>query len=492
MRTAPSREQTVGIEYYYSDTDGTDGQLRVRPADFQVQEIETIEPEPIDSPAGDYPHVVLRATLSNWDTNDFAQQLSDTLEISRERVSWAGTKDKHAITTQLFSVARINPPAESLQTIPNADIEVLGRIGRPLRFGDLGGNKFKIRVRDATDTVVLDAITAELHTQSVSDNHNRGDSNQTQTQTQTQTQDQDTLFEDTDEVSITIPNYFGHQRFGSRRPITHRVGRAIIRGAWREAVLQYIANSFSSEPAATQRAREFVTEQAGSPNPDWEEAIERMPSALRFERSMLHRLHAASASIESDVATWRHALMAVPENLQQLFVNAAQSDLFNRIISERLRQDIPIHRPVVGDIVCFQDQNSPSELPRPDPTRTQLTTERRVDIMQRHCERGRAFVTAPLVGTQSNLANSKPGEIEQKVLAQYNISPEDFDLPGAFNSTGTRRAMALQTDISTKLEINDENNSNTEHNYILEFALPPGAYATAVLREYLKVDPAKL
>ncbi|ERG96348.1 tRNA pseudouridine(13) synthase TruD [Haloquadratum walsbyi] len=481
MRTAPSREQTVGIEYYYSDTDGTDGQLRVRPADFQVQELETVDPESVDSPTGDYPHVLLRVTLSEWDTNDFAQRLSNDLEISRERISWAGTKDKHAITTQLFSVARIDPENNALFSIPNADVEVIGRIGRSLQFGDLGGNGFEIHVRNATDTTVVDAITAELHTHAMDSNHSQGEENR------------DPLSRGADEVSITVPNYFGHQRFGSHRSITHRVGRAVVRGAWREAVLQYVANSFESEPKATQRAREFVDEQAGSANPDWEEAIERMPGALRFERSMLHRLNAADASIESDAETWRHALMAVPENLQQLFINAAQSDLFNRIISERIRQDIPIHRPVVGDIVCFQDQNSPTGVKRADPTRTQLATERRVDIMRQHCERGRAFVTAPLIGTKTDLASNTPGEIEENVLAEYDITPADFDRPGAFNSTGTRRAMALQTDISTKIGVDRAGEDYDDiENYLLEFKLPPGAYATAVLREYLKVNPAKL
>lgn len=484
MRISPSREQTVGIEYYYSDTDGTDGRLRVRPADFQVREIETIEPEPIDASVGDYPHVLLRVTLSKWDTNDFVQQLSDNLEISRERVSWAGTKDKYAITTQLFSIARINPNNKSLTAIPNADIEVLGRIGRPLQFGDLGGNSFEICVRSATDTSVVDAITAELHAYTVSNNHSQDDDTQS------------VYAGDANKVSIAFPNYFGHQRFGSRRPITHRVGRAIVRDAWRDAVLQYVANSFESEPETTQRAREFASEQAGSSRPDWEEAIERMPNALRFEQSMLHRLNEANANIDSDAATWRHALMAVPKNLQRLFVNAAQSDLFNRIISERLRHDIPIHRPIAGDIVCFQDQNSPTEVIRPDPARTQLTTERRVDIMQRHCERGRAFVTAPLVGTQTNFASGKPGEIEKSVLAEYDITPEDFDLPGTFDSRGTRRAMALQTNISTKADCNTDSDKHnidqSGQSYKLVFTLPPGAYATAVLREYLKVAPAKL
>jgi len=87
MREAHPIEQAVGIDYYVSDTDGIDGQLRVDPDDFRVTEIEHFEPEPLDADPGAYPEILLRATLRSWDTNDFAGQLSDVLEISRERIS---------------------------------------------------------------------------------------------------------------------------------------------------------------------------------------------------------------------------------------------------------------------------------------------------------------------------------------------------------------------------------------------------------------------
>jgi Uncharacterized conserved protein len=81
-------------------------------------------------------------------------------------------------------------------------------------------------------------------------------------------------------------------------------------------------------------------------------------------------------------------------------------------------------------------------------------------------------------------------------LAEYDITPEDFDLPGTFDSRGTRRAMALQTNISTKANCNTDSDKHnidkSGQSYRLVFTLPPGAYATAVLREYLKVAPAKL
>jgi len=231
MREAHPIEQAVGIDYYVSDADGIGGRLRVEPEDFRVEEIENFDPEPIAADPGAYPEILLRATLRSWDTNDFAGRLSDALEISRERISWAGTKDKHAVTTQLFSVSNGDPDAIASLDIRAADIDVLGRTGRPISFGDLHGNRFQIRVREADSDAGdrVDEITDDLRAFG-------GDSEQTS--------------EEDDAVVAGIPNWFGQQRFGSRRPVTHEVGLNIVAGEWREAVLSYVANPLRGNDTA--------------------------------------------------------------------------------------------------------------------------------------------------------------------------------------------------------------------------------------------------
>ena len=446
MREAHPIERQVGMAYYVSDADGVGGTLRVDPEDFEVRELERFDTHPVDADPGDFGQLVLRVTLRGWDTNDFVRQLTNQMGISRERVSWAGTKDKHAVTTQLFTVKQADP--EDVLEITNADIEVLGRAGRGLQFGDLAGNAFVIRVTDPDRPENADTITDQLRAFAGSDEH------------------------------VGVPNYFGQQRFGSRRPVTHTVGLHVVRGEWREAVLAYVGNPSETEPEDTQDARTFVDGQAASDDPDWQEALERMPNRLRYERSMLHRLHQDGAETPDD---WRHALEAVPSNLQRLFVNAAQSYVFNRILSERLEQGLPFDRPVEGDVVCFADRDAPDELIMPDVDRLQEATGRRVDVMARHCERGRAFVTAPLVGTETELATGEQGEIEREVLDELELEPADFALPGNFDSKGTRRAILLRTEMTV------------EHDPLsFSFALPSGSYATAMMREYLKSGPLDL
>ena len=443
MREAHAIERQVGIQYYVSDADGIGGRLRDSPADFRVTELESFDTQPVEADPGAYQHLVVRATLRDWDTNDFAGALSDRMGISRERVSWAGTKDKRAVTTQLFSVDGITP--DDLPDISDADVEVVGRAGRPILFGDLAGNRFEITVRSPETPANVDSVTDDLRTFAGVEADDSAEG-----------------------ASVAVPNYFGQQRFGSIRPVTHEVGLAVARGDWKGAVMAYVGNPHADEPEATQSARKVA--ESG----DWQAALDAFPRHLGYERSMLHRL------VESDDTDedFRAALEAVPTNLQQLFVNAAQSYVFNRILSERLDRGLPFAEPVVGDVVCFSDSDAPEGLALPDTDRTQRVTEKRLQAITRHCERGRAFVTAPLIGTETTLADGDPGDIERDVLDDVGIDPADFDLPGEFDSDGTRRAVMVRTELSTGRDP-----------LTFSFALPKGSYATVLLREYLKRAP---
>jgi tRNA pseudouridine13 synthase len=443
MRESHPIEAAVGIEYYVSEADGIGGHIRDRPEDFRVREREAFGAEirPLDADTGSYPHLVFRATLRGWDTNDFASTLSNELGISRERVSWAGTKDKHAVTTQLFSVKR--PEGEDLPTFDGVDIEVLGRAGRPVLFGDLIGNEFDIVVGDPVRPENAETIAEELRAFAAD-----GDGGN-------------------DGATVAVPNVFGQQRFGSKRPITHRVGLDIVRGDWESAAVRYVCESGEREPESTQQSREYVGETR-----DWEAALDRLPSRLRFERAIASRL-TDSAETPAD---YREALERLPTNLQRMFVNAAQSYVFNQICSERLQRDLPFGRPVAGDVVCFADNDG-----LPDPGRTQHVDEGRVETVRRHCERGRAFVTAPLVGTDTEFGSGEPAAIAREILDDLDIEPADFSLPGEFDSTGTRRAIR----VATELDIETDPLS-------FRFSLPKGSYATALAREFLKVDPDAL
>lgn len=468
MREAHPRELPTGVRYYVSDTDGTGGRLKDRVEDFRVRELEAVDVEPVDADPGSYSHLVFRATLRGWDTNDFADALSTKLGISRERVSWAGTKDKHAVTTQLFSLQGGDPP---LPNLDRAQVEVLGRTGRPVLFGDLDGNAFEIVVRDAGHPENASAIGEELRAFACGAPAN-GEATG-------------------DDARVGVPNFFGPQRFGSYRPVTATVGFRILDRDWAGAVREYICARSDAEPAATRDARAEVDEHWRAR--EWADLVNHLPRRLQYERSLLHGL---AESGGDEPADYKESLERLPSNLQSMFVHAAQSKLFNEVLSRRLEHELPFHEPVTGDVVCFasddprrtspgsrerEPQPTEAAIDRPDNERIQHVDADRVGTVTRHCARGRAFLTAPLVGTDTAFGDGEPAEIVHSVLADHDLAPTDFDLPGAFGSTGTRRAILVRTDVTVERDPLSFN-----------FSLPKGSYATTLLREYLKCDPLDL
>ena len=97
------------------------------------------------------------------------------------------------------------------------------------------------------------------------------------------------------------------------------------------------------------------------------------------------------------------------------------------------------------------------------------------------CERERAFVTAPLVGTDTQFGAGEPADIAQGVLEDLGVGPAEFGLPGEFGSTGTRRAVRVTTQLTVGRDP-----------LTLAFSLPKGSYATVLAREFCKVDPDEL
>lgn len=116
-----------------------EGVTRSCPDDFFVDERAAFEP------SQDGEHLLLRIEKRGANTNDVATELARLYAVSPRDVSFAGMKDRHAVTRQWFSVLT---PLASVPT-PSTHWRVLehARHPRKLRRGELAGNAFCIRVR---------------------------------------------------------------------------------------------------------------------------------------------------------------------------------------------------------------------------------------------------------------------------------------------------------------------------------------------------------
>ncbi|MCD4703051.1 MAG: tRNA pseudouridine(13) synthase TruD [Methanosarcinaceae archaeon] len=434
----PLIEEQIGIDRYSTTVDGVGGVLRQQISDFIVREITNRQE------GDDGKHLVIELTKHNWELHHLIRDISRILRISNKRIGFAGTKDKRAITTQKISIYDINE--EDIETIHLKDMElsVIGRSNRSVGLGDLYGNEFEITVRD------IDLDEDELSTQLES-------------------------ITTTIHANGGVPNFFGIQRFGAFRPITHLVGESLVRGDIEKAAIDYIAKSFQGEPEETQIVRDRVFETR-----EYVEGLKQYPVQLRYERAMMHHL-------VSNPDDFVGAFGVLSKNLQKMFVHAYQSYIFNKVICTRMYEGLPLDHAVEGDIVCFKNKEG-----LPDASRTQRVTEENVDGMNNLIRRSRAFVTAPLVGYDTEIASGIPGEIERRVLDELCVPIEGFRLPqmSKLGSRGLRREILLQTDPTYRIG-EDELNPGKQK-AVLEFSLPKGSYATMVLREYMKVEPSKM
>ncbi len=420
-------ERDVGIEGYLTSTPGVGGTTKALAEDFVVEEVSSPPPKSVDGP-----YAIATVRVRNWETNRLVRELARAFRISRRRIGFAGTKDKRALTTQLFSFE--NVPPETVSELRMKDVEVLDayRSDRPLEIGDLVGNRFQVVVRDLAvppekAEAVVDETARQLRT--------RGG----------------------------FPNFFGVQRFGSVRAITHVVGRHIIRGEFREAVDAYVANPIAGEDPDSYGVRAALRDTG-----DVQAALRSYPKSYGFEKAILNHLAA-----HPDDAVG--ALQQLPFNLLLMFVHGYQSYLFNKILSERMRRGLPIQEPMAGDLVLPADKGG-----LPDRDRTIDVTCDNLGRVAGRCRERKAWVSAILFGSEPEFAGGEPGRIEKEIVASEGLQPKDFIIPEIprISSRGTRREiLASIRGLEATIVGNDLH---------LALELTRGAYATCLLREFTK------
>jgi tRNA pseudouridine13 synthase len=174
-------------------------------------------------------------------------------------------------------------------------------------------------------------------------------------------------------------------------------------------------------------------------------------------------------------------------NMRNMFVHAYQSYIYNRIICRRIREKLPLNEAIEGDIVCFKNKQG-----LPDTSRLETVTSSKVKGINNLIRRGRAFVTAPLVGTSTEFTDSSPGNIEKEILQETGVKQKDFNIPEIPRITSKGRRREILLNVKPAYTIADDELNEGKKKVTLEFCLPKGSYATTVLREYMKAEPADM
>src|SRR5579862_524802 len=154
-------------------------------------------------PETDYCHFTCKK--NNRDTMATASLLAKWLKCHARVISYAGTKDRRAITTQRMSAHKVR--AERLAGLNKNGNPIgiwLGDFAyssSPVKLGDLKGNEFTITLREVPGSTDLSQIEKAM--QSLRENG--------------------------------FINYYGMQRFGTSLVSTHTVGALLLNGQWQAA-----------------------------------------------------------------------------------------------------------------------------------------------------------------------------------------------------------------------------------------------------------------
>jgi tRNA pseudouridine13 synthase len=416
-------ERELGIEVYASKSPGIGGKIKQAPEDFIVQEIlsngskaeiELVKPPQIN---GRGRYLICTLIKRNWDTILAVKTIANKLDVDSERIQIAGIKDARAVTAQHISIGRMMP--EQISEIKIRDITLI-----PLCFSDeklysgrLLGNDFHITMR----SIAHFPSKIEERMKNVKNELNSLGG---------------------------IPNFFGHQRFGTIRVITHLVGKHIVLGEWEDAAFTFLSKPSEHEHPESRQAREqlFKTQ-------NFREALKYFPNHLRYERIMLYHL----ARHPKDFVG---AFQRLPTKLCKLFVQAYQSYLFNRFLSQKMKQSIPFNVFQNGAYtITFDGQKRPA---------------------------------LPLIGFKQSYSLGIQGEIEKRVLEKEKVTPQNFNIPlmRKISATGGLRTVTAPINNLTIGEPSKDLDNLPNYKISVEFTLYKGSYATIVLRELMK--PANL
>lgn len=416
----PKLERTLGIEVYASKTPGIGGRIRQFPEDFVVEEVlangsraEIDGVKKTAQVAGKGRYLVCVLVKRNWDTILAVEAIAKQLGVGTEGIHIAGIKDAKAVTAQHISIGRVTPQQVLQVKIRGIDLYPLHFTNEKIHSGLLLGNQFRIVIR------------AIAHSHSVIQKRMENIRN---------------------ELSSLggIPNFFGHQRFGTVRPVTHVVGKHIIQDEWEKAALTFLAMSSGYEHPEARKARQQLWDTR-----DFRAALSYFPPQLKYERLMLSHL----TRHQSDYVG---AFRRLPMKLCKLFVQAYQSFLFNKFLSTRMKQRMPLNQVLNGDYA--------------------------VKVNSTTC------VALPLVGYKQSVSGGRQGEIEREILEAENVKLSDFrvsKMPKISSQGGLRTVLAPVSSLSIEKPTQDQAN-HSKRQVRIGFMLPSGSYATILLRELMK------
>ena len=387
----PEIDSELGLNVYSTKFSGTNGKIKQNNKDFEVSEV--ISEKALDTISEETGFAIYNLRKNGIDTNHALRDVEKKFGLVLRAL---GLKDSHAITEQFVQAKTISRSLEKIDG-KKYSLKRIGFSKKPIAKQDMLGNKFKIKISDSTKDI--------------------------------------SQFNEHDKIL----NFFGYQRFGSKRPITHLVGKAIIQKDYQKAIDFLLNYSSKYDSEENNHYRKLIAERKSEL-----EIIDQLPRSMDIEIAVLRSL-----AKSNDQKT---AIREIPLQMRRFYVQAYQSYIFNKTLSMAFEYEEELFHPKESD-VCYD--------------RTSQLGKFQNEPDQR--------LTVPLVG-HSYFKKTRFDYYIQKILETEEVSPSEFLIKDfqEISVEGGFRNSSIQCD-----------NFQTS-NDIIEFQLSRGSYATIVIREILK------
>ena len=166
---------------------------------------------------------------------------------------------------------------------------------------------------------------------------------------------------------------------------------------------------------------------------------------------------------------WLERGERVRRHQRSIYLSALRSYLFNCLLSERVTRN-NWDRLIAGDVAMLDGSRATFGCGQPDAE------------LQQRCDRFDIHPTGPLPGDRARPRVNRPGaaaaELEDEVLAPHRGVIDALARQGV--EAGRRALRVLPMNLQWELG---------DAGMVLEFTLPPGAYATGLLRELVFTQP---
>src|ERR671918_675916 len=286
----------AGIELYSTHFVGIGGSIKEKNEDFKVIELlsESISKDISKFPDTSYRFPLLLLKKKGVDSNHAIMEIFNELGT---RIRVLGIKDAKAVTMQY---ATCEGNKYKVGRTRHTSLSLAGYTKHSIKKSHIMGNQFEISITNPSRNDISDFIT-EIR---------------------------------------NIPNYYGLQRFGSERLVTHLVGREIVRRNFKKAaeLLLSYTTEYDSE-----KSREIRHKSLDPKN--YPIILKHLPKGMDIEYQLMNAFVNGKEPIS--------ALRSISINIRRLFIHAYQSYIFNRCLSNAVLGGENILSSASGDL-CFE------------------------------------------------------------------------------------------------------------------------------------------